>query len=545
MEATYIDHMGDDLRVVNAARVSFNKESKEFSYRKDVEKGSDEGLISYLASHGHWCYDDKTEIITDKGWKFFKDLDDNDLVGQVSGWEDENFLLEFIKPLQKHRSHFTGEMISCKGKNFNYCVTPRHKMLFKRRHKSGLYPWQIGTSDEFFGKEKRMQQTASLSFNINTKDYASGFYLGFLLGDGSRSTGKALAVRLKRGRKIETFETILEQIAAVYTKNTYKDGVTCFRIEDESTELYNAEGEKAYPIEDIISEGSDYIKGVLDGLLASDGSIKRNTYTFSSSSRALMELFKTLCSLCGEHAIESKPRHGTGSHKLNYRAMLQTRKTCVVNDSRDRHTENLTFYEGEVFCVTVPSGMVLVRREGRQLVCGNTPFSQPQITMREKVPLFVARQRFKHTVGFTYNEVSRRYVDDTPEFFTPNTWRSRPDGSVKQGSGGDFTSKTVWWTDAENWYSIEEGYREIIDFLSARYNDMIKAGIAPEQARMILPQSMYTEYYVTGSLAAWARAYKQRIDAHAQKEIQELAIQWGNLIRPLFPVSWRALIGEE
>jgi len=70
---------------------------------------------------------------------------------------------------------------------------------------------------------------------------------------------------------------------------------------------------------------------------------------------------------------------------------------------------------------------------------------------------------------------------------------------------------------------------------------MVGRGVAPEQARMVLPQSMYTSYYVTGSLAAWARAYKQRIDSHAQVEIQDLAKQWDEVVRPLFPVSWEAL----
>jgi thymidylate synthase (FAD) len=70
---------------------------------------------------------------------------------------------------------------------------------------------------------------------------------------------------------------------------------------------------------------------------------------------------------------------------------------------------------------------------------------------------------------------------------------------------------------------------------------MLDEGVAPEQARMILPQSMYTEYYVTGSLAAWARAYKQRIDPHAQKEIQDLSVTWGNVMKKLFPTSWEAL----
>lgn len=160
-----------------------------------------------------------------------------------------------------------------------------------------------------------------------------------------------------------------------------------------------------------------------------------------------------------------------------------------------------------------------------------TPFSHPQITMREEVPIFVARQRFKHMVGFTYNEVSRRYVDDKPEFFEPEVWRSRPDGSVKQGSG-DTHQYTEYYSNklAAHHHDCER-----------LYNEMIKDGVAPEQARMVLPQNMYTSYYVTGSLAAWARAYKQRIDTHAQKEIQDLAKQWGNVIEPLFPTSWKVL----
>lgn len=167
-----------------------------------------------------------------------------------------------------------------------------------------------------------------------------------------------------------------------------------------------------------------------------------------------------------------------------------------------------------------------------------TPFAHPQITIREKVPIFVARQRFKHMVGFTYNEVSRRYVDDEPEFYVPSKWRSRPEGSVKQGSGDQEITELVF---EEVGQSIKEAYEDLIVFAQQTYDAMIKAGVAPEQARMVLPQSMYTEYYVTGSLAAWARAYKQRIDPHAQLEIQELAKKWDEIIQPLFPVSWKAL----
>jgi thymidylate synthase (FAD) len=163
-----------------------------------------------------------------------------------------------------------------------------------------------------------------------------------------------------------------------------------------------------------------------------------------------------------------------------------------------------------------------------------TPFGHPQITMRETVPLFVARQRFKHMVGFVYNEVSRRYVDDEPEFFIPASWRKRPDSNIKQGSGETHQQSPAWHAH----------YNNAMQNIRHLYNCMVQAGVAPEQARMVLPQSMYTSYYVTGSLAAWARAYKLRADDHAQVEIQQLAAQWDDIVRPLFPVSWTALTEE-
>lgn len=160
-----------------------------------------------------------------------------------------------------------------------------------------------------------------------------------------------------------------------------------------------------------------------------------------------------------------------------------------------------------------------------------TPFSHAMISIRETVPIFVARQRFKHMVGFTYNEVSRRYVDDTPDFHVPETWRSRPEGGIKQGSGDGHPYS----------HELDAEYRQFLDTAERLYQSMIDDKVAPEQARMVLPQSMLTSYWVTGSLYAWANAYIQRSDNHAQLEIQHLAKQWNDIIEPLFPVSWKAL----
>jgi thymidylate synthase (FAD) len=173
-----------------------------------------------------------------------------------------------------------------------------------------------------------------------------------------------------------------------------------------------------------------------------------------------------------------------------------------------------------------------------------TPFSHCIVTLRESVPIFVARQRFKHMVGFSYNEVSRRYVDDEPTFYQPKEWRGKP-VNKKQGSSDEIIDKVRCWDPlvgpGPDWY--DPSY--LVDNHNFNslcvYNSLIGDGVAPEQARMVLPQSMFTSYYVTGSLAAWARAYGLRSKEDAQLEIRDLASQWNNIISPLFPISWSAL----
>lgn len=174
-----------------------------------------------------------------------------------------------------------------------------------------------------------------------------------------------------------------------------------------------------------------------------------------------------------------------------------------------------------------------------------TPFSHPQITLRETVPIFVARQRFKHMVGFTYNEISRRYVDSEPKFYVPETWRKRADNK-KQGSSEEIVKQVALYPETgmrppQRYQTPQKFYTELIEHALSVYQRFIDAGIAPEQARMVLPQSMMTSYYVTGSLAAFARAYTLRSAPDSQAEIRELAAQWDSIIRPLFPVSWEAL----
>lgn len=159
-----------------------------------------------------------------------------------------------------------------------------------------------------------------------------------------------------------------------------------------------------------------------------------------------------------------------------------------------------------------------------------TPFAHAFVTMRFKAPIAIHAQCVKHQVGFAMNTVSRRYVSDTPELFLPE-FRTKPEGSIKQGSGAIHPDNS----------NIQYDYFEMCTSAIELYEQMILDGVAPEQARFVLPQGVYTEWVWSGSLQAWARFYNQRSDTHAQQEIQELANMVNDITKNLFPVSWVAL----
>ena len=166
-----------------------------------------------------------------------------------------------------------------------------------------------------------------------------------------------------------------------------------------------------------------------------------------------------------------------------------------------------------------------------------TPFSHPQITFRIKAPVSIRTQLFKHKVGLTENEVSRRYVKDDPTFYIPH-WRTQPLGGAKQGSEDFLADK-----DKSEFY--DEQMQNLCRYSFDLYRELIDNGIAPEQARFALPQAMFTEWYWTGSLAAFARVCNLRLDEHAQWEVRQYAKAIGEIVQPLFPVSWKYLCPRE
>lgn len=161
-----------------------------------------------------------------------------------------------------------------------------------------------------------------------------------------------------------------------------------------------------------------------------------------------------------------------------------------------------------------------------------TPFGHAQVSLRVKAPIFIARQLVKHQVGLVWNEVSRRYVSDTPQVYYPSTFREAPTDGAKQGSSSTTTMQFT--------LDYERHCADAVEL----YEKMLAVGIAPEEARMVLPLSSYTEWVWSGSLAAWLRIIKLRVDPHAQSQTRQYGIAFSEVIKELFPVSYEANLGN-
>ena len=155
-----------------------------------------------------------------------------------------------------------------------------------------------------------------------------------------------------------------------------------------------------------------------------------------------------------------------------------------------------------------------------------SPFGHCFASFHVKAPVFVARQLVKHKF-LRWNEISRRYTDSEPEFYVPDTYRGRS-LDKKQGSAGKVTVS-------------DNGFNEIA---LTEYEYLLDLGVCPEQARMVLPQSMMTEWYWSGSLDAFADMCNLRCKPDTQYETQLVAWDLYYHMRDLFPVSWMALTEE-
>lgn len=164
-----------------------------------------------------------------------------------------------------------------------------------------------------------------------------------------------------------------------------------------------------------------------------------------------------------------------------------------------------------------------------------TPFAHTALKFRIAAPVPIRTQCFKHKIGMVENEESRRYISTTPEIFIPDFFRSKPEGSIKQGSAAEHPYSDEW----------VERYKSYTAMAVDVYMEMLEAEICPEQCRFVLPQGAIVNWIWTGNLVSFANFYLKRTDPSAQKEVQVVAELVGKEVEKIFPVSWKALVGKE
>ena len=379
----------DDLLKVSAARcaiISYNNHDSDELL--SVEKAKK--IYNHLMNdtNPHLCYDKDTEVFTTEGWVKFPDLTMNHKVAQVINYEkDGEANMEFVLPIKVQSYDYKGVMYHFDSTHIDIRVSKDHRMLIKNRDKKGLKKgWDIEAAQFVAGRDVAIRTCASLPMSGTQKDYWEGYYQGFVIGDGSKASLNRVSVRLKKPRKIDSLSTCLTNLCKPFTCKVDSKGVTEFYIED--TQNLPKAKEKRLP-NNLCNKNLSYLKGLFNGLMESDGSIKRKTYTFSSTSLGLVEDLGILCTLIGLRMSKiSTYTPKEKNHNLSYRVGIYTSKQQHVKSTRGEiylQADNC-----KIYCCTVPSGMLMVRRNGKQAVCGNTPCEhQARVLSRKELDLYL------------------------------------------------------------------------------------------------------------------------------------------------------------
>lgn len=512
----FVECMGNDDTVVNAARVSFGKESNNFT------KEQNDKLIAYLAKHKHWspfahpqitfrtkfglpiarqlakhhvggvvneCFSDDTEVLTKEGWKFWNTVNEND---ELATPEIDGSSYSFEKPIELICNDYEGDMYHIYSRDLDMCVTPNHDQYISYYVGGKWADYKKYTTQEavklYFAKTMKMP-----SLNLpEGDDYWEGKLYGAFLGDGSISNDqKRIYFHVKKERKKEMLRELSEHTEEFnWNENLQEDGYSYFRIRN----IFGWNGKTNDKEISFYKNTKSFMRGIYDGLVETDGHVsKKNSTTFSTTSKSMCKTLEKLGWILG-FDLHMNVRKKIGNWNETYKFTFKYTRPKLLKYYKIIH------YSGKVYCARTRTGLLIVRRNGKSCVSGNC---------------------------------SRRYRDDNIQFENIDIFRTRPK-NVKQGS--DINSVV------ENNEEIKELYKNFLKTGEKLYQYFIKCGVCPEQSRYVLPQAMITEWYWTGSLYYFARVCKDRLSPLAQLETRKIAEQISECLQKQFPVSWNALM---
>lgn len=536
MKVELVQSLGSDETVARAARVSTGKDQ--------LDQGKISGLIGYLVREGH-CYDPETEILTrDRGWVKFPEVTTEDavLARDVQGrmaWET---------PTEVINEYYDGPMVHLSGRNLDLVVTPNHRMFGEHRTQQGWQSPTIHRAFEFQDRAYKVYRGGGSKSGVSIPENIAKL-LGFIIADGHVGQTN-ISFHLKKPRKVKWLETQCPTHVGYNANDTYH---LSLKFSDELTRLarltYNENRDRVIPAEVLSDWSSESIRHVLNGFLEGDGHTSvRGTRTATTVSPVLAEQLQVAAALSGSAAAVHGP-FDYGQPSIESGFAKSYRPIYNVVFASDRHLKvrvgwtrvererqvKWERYKGSIHCVTVPSGIVYVRRNGHTLWSGNSStLEHCVVTLRMEVPIFVHRQLMTHRT-LSKNSESGRYTELKPEFYVPAPERPL----VNAG-----TSARPELQDAPGWMHrvVEAAHRAPVEDAWKQYTALIDLGVANEVARNVLPASTYTSLWMTGNLLAWFNFLRLRNGdkGHPQWEIVDVARQVEEIIADLYPITYEA-----
>lgn len=587
-----VDVMGDDLAVVDAARVSF------FGHSGEHTEEENRHLLRYLMRERH-CYDAQTEVLTDKGFVRWPDVQKDMKLGI---WDNEAGTLCYEEPEYLTRYPYRGDMYRVDHGGVDLLVTPEHSMWVRLKDQ-----WDAATKSQGWSGyrlipaielgDRSCVRYSKLAPMVAPAWTGEGFppckdpqalleLIGFFIGDGSARGSRANGIdfHLKKNREIKFLHDCVERVGWVMKEFPSYGGRRKFCVYAKGIghlfeQMFYWNDEKKHLPDWCLRLDRDDAAALLDGMRHSDGSEKRGAWVYCTGSARLAEQVQILGLHAGEAChigrspssdcynppstlVETAEQQGddevnqrifgTPPRDAMYRVMFLSRmREPVVNQGKTQTSR--VPYDGTVYCAKTRTGILVVRRNGKIVLSGNSsPFEMCEIKLRVRVPMDCWRQWIRHRTA-NVNESSTRYAPAIDSAQRASEWRAQSKNN-KQGSDGLVTD----WPEGFDLpgYLDEDLASQLRDagpaaYLSDReervqaftrevYEERLAFGVARELARKDLPLSTYTEAYWKIDLHNLFHFLGLRLDPHAQKEIREYATAIAEIVKVWVPWAWEA-----
>jgi thymidylate synthase (FAD) len=571
-----VETWGSDRSIIEAARMSTNKGflgwgpiCKTCASNEVETKGpepfcsvcedvcewvqGDEKLLRYLYEHKH-CYDSETEVLVrGKGFVFWPNVLPGDELGC---FDPETDSLVYEVPKELIRSPYRGDLYRVDHGGVDLLVTPEHRMFVKTVVRVGTN--KQGWSDSWglvkaieLGDRSMVRYRKHATRRVAPILDLSAFpphddprellrLIGFFLGDGfAGGTSKnGIYFNLRKRRKIDWLAEVcaglgweMSELSSVVVKSPGVGNV--FR-----DLFYDENNEKHVPsfLLDLVSEDAE---ALLEGLRNSDGSEKRGAWTYSTTSSKLAHAFQLIALHAGQAVNFSEPRAMCSEkHKPLYRFSVLTRmREPVINQSK-MNTSRVP-YDGTIYCAHTRTGVLVVRRNGKIVLSGNSsPFEFAGAIIEVQAPIMVFREWHRHRTQ-SYSEMSARYTPMPNENYIPTVERLMMNSKTNKQAGvvsgaAELTEQTaeIFRLSLQSQYASQE----------ALYQDALASGIPKELARVHLPVGRYSRMRASANLRNWLAFESLRLPANAQWEIRQYAQAVGEILKEHFPRTWGLFI---